>query len=221
MSTSIEALQHSGNATTAVPCTQVSPTGPVPVEPGRHKTRKDRGQRSFLSRLVSVLTNVIMVVATLAILALAIGPHVFGYRTSTMLTGSMSPGINPGDVVVTVPRPANEVAVGDVISYRIPIDDQRVETHRITEVTKDVDGNLAIRTKGDANDAADPWLAHLDGDTVWEVKTVVPHLGDAIRVLRAPFVQHGAFWSALVGFVPVALKRIWRNGEVDGDANGL
>ena len=83
-----------------------------------------------------VLVSLLLVGSALVFLVLAVGPHVLGYRTATMLTGSMAPGIVPGDVVVTVPRPASEVAVGDVISYRIPIEDHRVETHRVIEVTR-------------------------------------------------------------------------------------
>ena len=81
------------------------------------------------------LSTGLVALAAIAFLLLAIGPHVFGYRTATMLTGSMSPGINPGDVVVSVPKPADQVAVGDIISYHIPVQDHRVETHRVIKVT--------------------------------------------------------------------------------------
>ncbi len=78
----------------------------------------------------------IMVVAVAAFLFLAIGPRVFGYQTSTMLTGSMSPLINPGDVVVSVPTAVANLNTGDIITYHIPVEDQRIETHRITDVTR-------------------------------------------------------------------------------------
>ncbi len=162
-----------------------------------------------LRRFGSVLSTGMVVLAALAFLLLAIGPHVFGYRTATMLTGSMSPGINPGDVVVSVPKPATEVAVGDIISYHIPVQDHRVETHRVVKVTHDANGRLAVVTKGDANNGADPWVATLDGDTVWQTQAVVPHVGSWIRVLRAPLVQGGVFWGALAAFVLIALWRIW------------
>ena len=51
-------------------------------------------------RAVLTLT---LVIAALLFLFLAVGPRFLNYQTSTMLTGSMSPGINPGDVVVSVP----------------------------------------------------------------------------------------------------------------------
>ena len=52
-----------------------------------------------LRRLASGLSTALVALAAVAFLLLAVGPHVLGYRTATMLTGSMAPGINPGDVV--------------------------------------------------------------------------------------------------------------------------
>ena len=46
--------------------------------------------------------TILLIVAALVFLFLAVGPRFLNYQTSTMLTGSMSPGINPGDVVVSV-----------------------------------------------------------------------------------------------------------------------
>jgi signal peptidase len=130
----------------------------------------------------------------------------------------MSPGINPGDVVVTTPEPAADLKVGDVISYQIPVEDHRVETHRVTWVKHQADGSIAFKTKGDANDTVDPWTAVLKSDTVYEVQTVVPKLGAAIRVLRAPVVQHGILWVALGGMLVLGLSTIWGKKTVaDGD----
>ena len=52
----------------------------------------------LLRRVVRGLGNLLLLVVVLAFTGLAVGPHVLGYRTMTMLTGSMAPGINPGDV---------------------------------------------------------------------------------------------------------------------------
>src|SRR6476646_6583750 len=52
----------------------------------------------LVRRLWQITATVLAATAAAAFLLLAIGPRVLGYRTATMLTGSMSPGINPGDV---------------------------------------------------------------------------------------------------------------------------
>lgn len=166
-------------------------------------------RRSVVRRLGSLVGNLLSLVCLLAFLTIAVGPHLFDYRTSTMLTGSMSPDIDPGDMVVTMPRPTADLQVGDVISYQIPVEDHRVETHRVATVKHLADGTTAITTKGDANENVDPWTAIISTDTVYEVQTVVPKVGTAIRVLRTPVVQHGILWVALGGVLVLGLSAIW------------
>ena len=171
--------------------------------------------RGPLRRVGSALLSLLLTLCLLVFVLLALGPHVLGYRTSTMLTGSMEPGIMPGDVVVTAPRPAADVQVGDVISYQIPIEDHRVETHRVTEVIHEKDGTIAIRTKGDANDNVDPWVAVLEEDTVWEMQAVVPKLGTVIQAMRTPLVANGLKWVALAGLILLGLTQIWARSDDD------
>ena len=44
----------------------------------------------------------------LALLFMTVAPRVFHYRTATMLTGSMSPGIKPGDIILDTLEPTSE-----------------------------------------------------------------------------------------------------------------
>lgn len=181
----------------------------APVAPG--------ARRSLPRRLAGLAMNALLLVCALVFFLIALGPHLLGYHTATMLTGSMEPGISPGDVVVTVPKPTAQVQVGDVITYNIPIEDHRVETHRVTEVIHRADGTIAIKTKGDANPANDPWTAILNDDTVWEARAVVPELGHAIRVLRTPVVQHGFLWASFAGLLLMGLKLIWGSSAKSKD----
>jgi len=181
-----------------------------------------RPRRSLPRRILNWVGNLLLLLCLAVFLLVAVGPHVFGYRTATMLTGSMEPGIMPGDVVVTTPEPASEIKVGDVISYHIPIEDRRIETHRVVKVIHRDNGNIAIRTQGDNNENVDPWTATLEGDTVWEVQTVVPKLGLVIRFMRTDTVQHGIFWFAFGGLILVGLSLIWgrdANTDETNDAN--
>jgi signal peptidase len=178
-------------------------------------TAKGRGP---WRRMASLAMSLAMVASFVMFLFLAVGPHVLGYRTSTMLTGSMEPGIMPGDVVVTTQKPATDVRVGDVISYQIPIEDHRVETHRVTDVTTAPDGTISIRTQGDANSNVDPWTAILEQDTVWEVQAVIPDLGNLIQAMRSPVVHHVVKWVALGGLILMGLTTIWSRSEDDEDS---
>ena len=166
--------------------------------------------KAVANRTISILSSVMVVVAIAAFLLLAVGPRVFGYQTSTMLTGSMSPLINPGDVVVTVPTPISEIRVGDIITYHIPVEDHRVETHRVAEVLTNADGSVAVRTKGDANSGADPWTATLQGATVDRHVLTVPFVGQAIRTLRQPLVLNTLMYGAPAVLVVGLLASIWR-----------
>ena len=148
-------------------------------------------------------------VALAAFLFLAVGPRVLGYQTSTMLTGSMAPMINPGDVVVSVRTPTTQLKAGDVLTYHIPVGDQRVETHRVIEVTRPGDGATLVRTQGDANNGPDPWTAVITDDAVYTTAAVVPHLGDAIRVLRQGGASTGLMYASVAAFLVVALHAVW------------
>src|SRR3978361_1239628 len=109
--------------------------------------------RHIVGLIAPWLVRGLVGLAVLAFLVLAVGPHVLGYRTMTMLTGSMAPGINPGDVTVVTPLAVSDVTAGMVISYHRHIEDHSLVTHRVVSVTRAPDGTITIQTKGDANDA--------------------------------------------------------------------
>jgi signal peptidase I len=164
----------------------------------------------LLRRLVRGLGNLLLLVVVVAFAGLAVGPHVFGYRTMTMLTGSMAPRINPGDVTVAVQEPTSRVAVGQVISYRIPVDDHRVVSHRVVKVTRGPGSSVSVQTKGDANKAADPWTAIIADPHVWTVRAVVPYLGDVIRTLRGPGLHIVFLYVGPALLTLLLLVEIWR-----------
>ena len=163
-----------------------------------------------LKGITRVTATSVMIGAAALFLFLAVGPRVLGYQTSTMLTGSMAPVINAGDVVVSVPKPVSSLKTGDIITYGIPVEDQRVETHRIIEVIRTGDGTTAIRTKGDANNGADPWTAVLHGGTVHAHAATIPHLGTAIQALREPALLHSLMYGAPIILVTMVLLSIWK-----------
>jgi signal peptidase len=190
-----------------------SVTGPA-ADSAAGPARDTAPNGSFLRALARVVGRAFMAVllatAVAVFLFLAVGPRFLGYQTSTMLTGSMAPLINPGDVVVTVDTPASELNIGDVITYHIPVDDHRVETHRIIDITRSADGTTTVRTKGDANNGADPWAATLIGSHADRHAFTVPYLGHAIRALREPMVLNTLMYGAPAAAVLMLLTAIWR-----------
>jgi signal peptidase len=135
----------------------------------------------------------------------------------TMLTGSMAPEINPGDVTIVTPVAVSDVTEGMVITYHRPIENHSLVTHRVISVQKGADGTVTVQTKGDANDAADPWTATLEGDTAYQVRAVIPELGHLIEVLRAPVVTQALLYGAPILLVGWILLTIWRPASVEED----
>jgi len=126
--------------------------------------------------------------ACAALLALGAGPALGLYRTVTVLSGSMRPTFSPGDVIVVTPEPARDLRVGQVISYRIPVDGRPIETHRVVRIIQPGDEPI-VQTKGDANNADDPWQAKLHGRTLWRFRFRVPLVGYPILALRTRLVH--------------------------------
>ena len=156
----------------------------------------------------SVRGLVVLAVVTFA--GLAVGPHLLGYRTMTMLTASMAPEIDPGDVTIVTPLAVADVTEGMIITYHIPIDDHRVVTHRVLSVERGTDGSVTVQTKGDANEAVDPWRATLQGSTAYQVRAVVPEIGHLIQALRTPVVSQLLVYVAPALLAGWLLLSIWR-----------
>lgn len=173
--------------------------------------------RHYVGLVAPWLVRGLLGLAVLTFALLAVGPHVFGYRTMTMLTGSMAPEINPGDVTIVTPVAVSEVTEGMVITYHRPIENRSLVTHRVISVQKAADGTVTVQTKGDANDAADPWTATLEGDTAYQVRAVIPELGHLIEALRAPVVTQALLYGAPTLLVGWVLLTIWRPTRVDED----
>jgi signal peptidase len=177
------------------------------------RVRRRPGAASYGRRALNVLASLALTVAVIGFLGLAVGPHLLGYRTAVMLSGSMTGTIDPGDLVVSVPKPTADVEVGDVLTFRAPVADQHVETHRVIAVKHRTDGSVVVRTKGDANPVADPWRAAITSDTVWETKQVVPMVGDVIHLMRSSVIRYGISWAALGAAVLLGLSMIWRSDK--------
>lgn len=82
----------------------------------------------------------------------------FNYRMFTVVTGSMSPKYEIGDVLVAKEVDPSTIKVGDAISYLGTSGDiyGKVITHQVTEINLDENGQYVFRAKGLANLIEDP-----------------------------------------------------------------
>ena len=78
-------------------------------------------------------------------------PGFFGYKPFIVLSGSMKPEINSGDLVLTKEIEPEKLEKGDIISFR---EGEIVVTHRIVDIVDEKDEKGFI-TKGDNNESKD------------------------------------------------------------------
>lgn len=142
--------------------------------------------------------------------ALTVGvvvPRLGGATPYSVLTDSMRPDLPPGTLVVMRPTPAEELAVGDVITYQLDSGEQAVATHRIVAIGIGDDGERIFQTRGDANDTPDAaWVRPVQ--VKGELWYAVPFLGYAHRLLTAPQRQWGIYAAAGAFFGFAALMFI-------------
>ena len=88
---------------------------------------------------------------------------IFNLAFSTVLTGSMRPHWNPGDIMVTKQIKASDAKVGDVIILQNP-DTYDIYSHRVVAITQDkTNANfLDFSTKGDANPTVDATIVEVN-----------------------------------------------------------
>ena len=121
--------------------------------------------RYFTGVLTTATTVLIVVVACIAIVVAAAthfsatkGQYtVFGHPVMVVLSGSMTPVIRTGDLVIDNPvtaEGASNLHVGQIISFRSAPGSSTIFTHRIVGVTT-TGGTVSYITKGDANNAPD------------------------------------------------------------------
>ncbi|MCC9053341.1 signal peptidase I [Microbacterium sp. F2E] len=99
--------------------------------------------------------GVLLLVVGIGILVIAV-PAAVGGMPLTILTGSMSPAMPPGTLVVVKPTPVSEIAVGDVLTYQLESGEPTLVTHRVVarHASTDSEG-VTFVTQGDANATPD------------------------------------------------------------------
>lgn len=134
----------------------------------------------------------VLLVAAVALVALLSFPGAVGAESSfIVLSGSMEPTLQPGDVVVVESADPAAVHEGDIIVFHTdgPLGGPATDrvTHRVVEKVH-TDHGVAYRTKGDANDVPDPSLVD-HSRLVGTVSFHVPFVGLAFLLLSRPLAQ--------------------------------
>ena len=103
-------------------------------------------------------------------------PNVGGYLPLIVLTDSMHPEIESGDLIICHTIEGDEVKEKDVIAFFDPAGNgSTIVTHRVIEII-DQDGDLEFRTKGDFNNTEDKMLVP-EENLVGIYQTKIPGAG--------------------------------------------
>ncbi|MFQ5999496.1 MAG: signal peptidase I [Candidatus Bathyarchaeia archaeon] len=132
----------------------------------RHKHRK---------LIIDVL---IIVIVVLSVFFTYLGLQFFLATNKPLVivaSGSMSPALEVGDIVIVQGVPATEIKVGDIIVFEEP-NRNELTVHRVIEIETKEDGTIFFTTKGDANPIQD--TSSVDSSLVHgRVINRIPYLG--------------------------------------------
>lgn len=148
-------------------------------------------------------------VATVGVTIL--GAITTGHPVLTVRSGSMEPAIGTGDVVIGNRVRAEELRIGDVVTFRDPARPEVLITHRVRGI-RAMDQQLQVETRGDANTGSEQWVVGRDG-IVGRVVVRLPGLGYVFAWSRGIAGRIITVAIPALVLALLALHRIWRSRE--------
>ena len=136
-------------------------------------------------------------------------PLAFGGRPLVVLSGSMEPTLDTGDIVVVRRIGPRDARAGDVVTYRNP--DGDLVTHRVRGVRRR-GPRFELVTKGDANNASERWTMEADG----ELSRALYRIPLAGRLLARTSSREGKLLLIVAPLLLLGgweIRRIWRPRE--------
>ena len=166
------------------------------VEKTNNPKRAGRGRKRWYARVGTLAVGVVVMCAVALV-----GMRLAGFRTFTVMSGSMEPDLPVGAMIYVQPVDYRELEVGDVISF-VANDDKTVVTHRIVEIEVDEKDATVRRfkTKGDANTEADSGLVHYKNVLGTPIITI-PLIGYFVHNIQQP---PGIYIALVVGTLLLA-----------------
>ena len=153
---------------------------------------------SVIGRVLSIALIVFEVIVIIFLVISKVQgtpPTLFGYQMYFIRTGSMSPYLEPGDVIISKKYEGGELIAGkdgDVVTYYGDMNGNvELITHRVVKVDGD-----KITTQGDFNNIADSPITKDDIEAVMVHKTVV--IDKIYKIISTTW----GFWLFI--FTPIA-----------------
>ena len=175
-----------------------------------------RMTRTLMTWLVRLVLLAFMLLVAAAITVVIVLPRASNGAALTVLTGSMTPTIPVGSVVIVRPVDPQTLEVGDIATYQVKPGQDVYITHRIIKIQQS-DSGLSFIFKGDANRGRD--LTPVSPKQIrGEVWFHVPYLGGIRDALHG---KGGISLVATILLAGYALTQISgglrdrRNGRVE------
>lgn len=147
-------------------------------------------------------------------------PSFGGYLPLIVLTDSMYPEIQSGDLIICHTIEPEDVATGNVIAFFDPAGNgTSVVTHRVVEIVQE-NGDLAFITKGDANNVEDQMAVPAE-NLVGEYRTRIAGAGNVVMFMQTTtglIVCVGVPLALLIGYDVVRRRRYEKSKKEDTEA---
>ena len=158
----------------------------------------------MIRKICNIVSSVILIL-TAAVAVVLLAPHIFGYKTYTVISGSMEPTLHVGSLTIVKQTASEKIITGDIITISMTGNNPMMATHRVVGIDNT---KRTFTTKGDANNNNDAPLEfnRLVGRMVFSI----PYLGFLavfIKTREGILLVAGMFIiMMLLTFIPEILK---------------
>ena len=142
-----------------------------------------------------------------ALLVASVAPLALGLHTYVVRSGSMTPTIDTGDLVITRSASPSEVKIGEIAMFKDPEDAGRLITHRVRAI-HERNGRFYFVTRGDANTGFEHWNVPATA-TLGKVAYRIPKLGYLIAPVSTGYGKLLLVVLPALGLCAFGLVRIW------------
>lgn len=171
--------------------------------------------KNKLLKILNIVSTGIVILIVLVALFL-VGSRLFGFSLYTVVSGSMSPAYNVGDLLFVKHAEFSDIKVDDPITYVVD-EKLAVVTHRVIAVDNE---KMLFRTKGDANLIPDSSPVKYE-NVIGVPQFSIPGFGYVSDFIQHPpglYITIGIIIAAVAAaFLPDVIRRIKSSADNDNE----
>jgi len=155
-------------------------------------------------KIIKIIFRVLSIICYvgMALYGLLYIPLLFGFKPMTVLSDSMTPALNRGDLIYYQATPREEIVVGDIVCFG---KNNEIVCHRVTEISEE--GHFI--TKGDSIESIDEGFLDYYQIEGRVAPNKVPILGYVVR-----FISDNAWIVAIVAVIIVVQVLLnWKKAD--------